>query len=318
MSGSFVTTDRPLVSVIMNCYNGEAYLREAIESVLAQTYRNFEIIFYDNASTDGSAAIAQSYGESVRYFRGEQTIPLGAARNTAIAQANGDLIAFLDTDDRWLPQKLEMQLARFAECLEADFCYTNCHVLDAATGRMHLGFHSPQPEGEVFRAFLRYYPVNLQTVMVRKPALDKLGALFDADMHVSEEYDLFIRLLYRSKACYLTTSTAIYRIHCNMASLRHIEKYPVENSRVLAKLRDMVPSLDRDYQDEVAYLEAKIGYWYAAAHMHKGERLSARRSLRPYIGRGTVFTGLFLATFLPVGVWRLLQRMRPYLRFIWA
>lgn len=302
----------------MNCLNGEAYLREAIESVLAQTYRNVEIIFYDNASTDDSAAIAQSYGEPVRYFRGEQTIPLGAARNAAIAQAKGDLIAFLDTDDRWLPQKLEMQLKRFAECPEADFCYTNCHVLDAASGRMHLSLHGAQPEGDVFRAFLRYYPVPLQTVVVRRTALDRTGELFDPDLHVSEEYDLFIRLLYHSKACYMAAPTAVYRIHGNMASLRHIEKFPVENTIVLAKLRDMVPGFDRDYSNEVAYLEAKIGYWHAAAHMYRGERLLARRALRPYIGRGMVFAGLFLATFLPFGVWRLLQRMRPYLRVTWT
>lgn len=318
MSGSCVTPGWPLVSVIMNCLNGEAYLREAIESVLAQTYRNVEIIFYDNASTDGSAAIAQSYGEPVRYFRGEQTIPLGAARNAAIAQAKGDLVAFLDTDDRWLPEKLEVQLARFEECPEADFCYTNCHVLDAATGHMHLSFSSPQPEGEVFRAFLRYYPVNLQTVMVRRSALDGMDALFDPDLHVSEEYDLFIRLLYRAKACYLEAPTAIYRIHPGMASFRHIEKYPVENERVLAKLRELVPDLDRRYPDEVAYLEAKIGYWYAAAYMHKGERLLARRALVPYVGRGAVFAGLFVATYLPAAVWRFLQRIRRYLRFAWA
>ena len=72
--------DAPLVSVVMNCYNGERYLREAIESVCAQTHQNWEIVFWDNGSTDRSASIAQGHGDRVRYFRAAQTTPLGAAR----------------------------------------------------------------------------------------------------------------------------------------------------------------------------------------------------------------------------------------------
>ena len=81
-------TTQPLVSVIMNCLNGEKYLREAIETVYAQTYSNWEIIFWDNASSDGSAAVAQSYRDGrLRYFRGDTTVPLGHARNLAIQQS---------------------------------------------------------------------------------------------------------------------------------------------------------------------------------------------------------------------------------------
>ena len=103
----------PTVSVIMNCFNGEKYLREAIDSVYAQTYKNWEIIFWDNASTDNSAEIAKSYDEKLRYFRGEKTVPLYAARNLALKQAKGKYIAFLDCDDYWLPQKLERQVEIF-------------------------------------------------------------------------------------------------------------------------------------------------------------------------------------------------------------
>ena len=104
---------QPLVSILMNCYNGEKYLREAIDSVYAQTYENWEIIFWDNASTDNSEKIAQSYGSKLRYFKGSKTITLGAARNKAIEQCNGDLIAFLDVDDFWLPNKLMAQIRMF-------------------------------------------------------------------------------------------------------------------------------------------------------------------------------------------------------------
>lgn len=308
------SANEPLVSVIMNCLNGEAYLREAIDSVVAQTYGNWEIIFFDNASTDKSADIARSYGDKLRYFRGEETISLGAARNAAIATAQGELIAFLDTDDRWLPTKLAQQVAIFSQCPQVDFVYSNCYILHTSTGRTTLDLHRPQPEGNVFRAFLHFYPVNLQTVMVRASALHKLDELFDPALEVSEEYDLFMRLLYASTVRYLKSPTAVYRVHSNMSSIRHIDKFPVENEYILGKLRTMVPDLDKRYPIEIAHLEAKIGYWYAASYMHKKNTVRARESLKPYMRKSLVFFALYLATYLPISIWSALQRLRRIIR----
>lgn len=304
----------PLVSVIMNCYNGERYLREAIDSVFAQTYDNWEIIFFDNASSDGSEAIARSYGNKLRYFRNGQTIPLGAARNAAIAHARGELIAFLDTDDRWLPEKLEWQVSAFQNSPQTDFVYSNYYMLDAASGRATPGLSRMQPEGDVFGAFLRHYPVNLQTVMVRSSALQGLDVLFDPALEMAEEYDLFMRLLYSSKAGYLQQPTAFYRVHGNMLSIRHIDKYPPEMDYILGKLRRLSPDFDRRYSGGVRYMEAKIGYWYAAAHMHKGDCAQARISLAPHKWISPVFLVLYLATYLPLTVWGALQKLRGMAR----
>ena len=118
------------VSVIMNCLNCSKYLREAIDSVYAQTYKNWEIIFWDNASTDNSAEIAKSYDEKLRYFRGEKTVPLYAARNLALKQAKGKYIAFLDCDDYWLPQKLERQVEIFESDKNIGLVYSNVEILE--------------------------------------------------------------------------------------------------------------------------------------------------------------------------------------------
>ena len=91
------------VTVLINCYNGERYLKEAIDSVFAQTYSNWEIVFYDNNSNDKSAEIAKSYGDKVIYIKGEETVPLYHARNIAFPHCKGDVIGFLDVDDLWLP-----------------------------------------------------------------------------------------------------------------------------------------------------------------------------------------------------------------------
>lgn len=308
------TRDEPLVSIIMNCRNGESYLRDAIDSIFAQTYANWEIIFFDNASTDSSEAIARCYGEKLHYFHSTQSMPLGAARNAAIGKARGELIAFLDTDDRWLPDKLAWQVAVFHDQPQIDFVYSNYYILQAATGRITLGLRKPQPEGDVFGVFLRHYPVNLQTVMLRSSSLQKLNDLFDPTLEVSEEYDLFMRLLSVSKAHYLNQPTAVYRVHNNMSSIRHIDKYPVENNYILGKLRAMMPDLEQRYPDEVAYLNAKIGYWYAAAYMHKGDPRQARKSLKPFVCTGSVFFTLYLATYFPSVIWSSLLRLKGIFR----
>lgn len=304
----------PLVSIVMNCFNGERYLREAIDSIFAQTYGNWEIVFFDNASTDSSEAIAKSYGEKLHYFRSEQTMSLGAARNAAIGNTHGELIAFLDTDDRWLPDKLAWQVMLFRDHPQIDFVYSNYYILQSSTGRTELGLRRPQPEGDVFGAFLRHYPVNLQTVVVRASALHNLNGLFDPALEVSEEYDFFMRLLYVAKARYLNHPTAVYRVHSNMSSIRNIDKYPVEIGYILGKLRSMAPDLDKQYPHEIAYLEAKIGYWYAVAYMHKGDPKRAQESLKPYIGISPVFFVLYLSTYSPPAIWSLLQRLRGIVR----
>ena len=103
----------PLVSVLMNCHNCEKYLTEAIDSVYNQTYKNWEIIFWDNASADSSGNIAKSYDKKIRYFLNKNKVILGEARFQASQQVNGDLIAFLDCDDKWMPDKLEKQINYF-------------------------------------------------------------------------------------------------------------------------------------------------------------------------------------------------------------
>src|SRR5437016_12782778 len=101
----------PKVSVIVNCHNGAQYLREAVDSVYRQQFQDWEIVFWDNASTDGSETVVRVYDHRLRRFRGSEFLPLGAARNAALAVARGDFIAFLDADDVWLPDKLTRQLA---------------------------------------------------------------------------------------------------------------------------------------------------------------------------------------------------------------
>jgi glycosyltransferase involved in cell wall biosynthesis len=112
---------RLLVSCVVPVFNGEAYLREALDSILGQTYPHVEPIVVDDGSTDGTEAIARAYGDRVRYV-GQANAGPAAARNAGIEASSGDLVAFLDADDLWHPEKLRLQVARFDERAGLDVC----------------------------------------------------------------------------------------------------------------------------------------------------------------------------------------------------
>lgn len=178
-----------LVSVIINCYNGEEYLREAIDSVLAQTYPHWEIIFWDNASTDGSATIARSYGDQVRYFRSATTIPLYEARNLALNYCNGRATGFLDCDDIWLPDKLEQQVALFLEGKK--IVYGRYEEIDGSGRR--TGVISPDPViGWVTDSLLRRNVISIGTLLIDTELLRSYR--FDPSFFLVGDFELWVRL----------------------------------------------------------------------------------------------------------------------------
>ncbi len=122
---------KPLVSIVMNCYNGEKYLRDSLKSIISQTYENWELIFWDNLSSDNSKKILREFSNSkIKYFKSEKFINLYKARNLAINQCNGDYICFLDTDDLWVKNKLEKQLNFLKINNEFKIVYSNYYILN--------------------------------------------------------------------------------------------------------------------------------------------------------------------------------------------
>ena len=125
-------SSRPVVSIIMNCHNGEKFLNESISSVINQTYKNWELIFFDNFSKDKSREILNSFfhDKRIKYFRSQKFMSLYEARNSAIQKCKGKLIAFLDTDDIWLNDKLEKQILVYKTKKDCDLIYSNFFVFD--------------------------------------------------------------------------------------------------------------------------------------------------------------------------------------------
>ena len=146
----------PKVSIIMNCHNSETYLKEAINSIYSQTYTDWEIIFWDNNSSDKSSEIAQSYDDKIRYFRGNKTIPLGEARFLATQKCKGKYLAFLDCDDIWYEDKLKRQLELFRKEGPIGFVYGKANIIkEERISDDVLGYNKHLPEGNIFNELLK-------------------------------------------------------------------------------------------------------------------------------------------------------------------
>jgi len=203
----------PEVSVIINCLNGEMYVRETIDSVFAQTFDDWEIIFWDNASTDRTGEIATSYGEKLRYFRAEETTQLGMARSLAVQQARGDYIAILDSDDVWLPEKLERQLALFRSDPSLGLVYCDSSYFDDS-GDHFRTFQSGRPKrGYVFGDLLAANFIFTSTMVFRKKALDQLDCVFDERYARVQDYDLTLRMAYSFPIDYVNEPLSRWRMY---------------------------------------------------------------------------------------------------------
>lgn len=207
-------TNPPKLSVIMNCLNCQKYLKEAIDSVYSQTCMDWEIIFWDNASTDKSAEIARSYDGRLRYIKGNKTIPLGEARNLAIEQARGEYIAFLDCDDVWLPEKLEMQMEYLESNKDAVLIFSDSFVIDDEGSLIRETFLEDQRfySGFVFEKLLYYNFIPILTTVVSRKLLEEVGA-FNTNYRFVEDYDLLLKIAEHNRIHFLDKPLAKYRIH---------------------------------------------------------------------------------------------------------
>lgn len=211
----------PLVSIIVNCFNGEQYLRDALDSVLAQTYTHWELIFWDNRSTDSSRAIFEKYDDSrLAYFLADEHTVLYAARNGAIAQCNGDLICFLDVDDWWSAEHIARQAQLFSNPQVGIVC-GNYWIVNELTGKHKVRFREAPPTGLVLDALLSNYFVGLPTLMIRTSALEKLSYIFNDRYHIIGEFDLVLRVAAKFSLDFDDQPTAFYRLHGKNESTKH-------------------------------------------------------------------------------------------------
>ncbi|NQT32851.1 MAG: glycosyltransferase [Candidatus Omnitrophica bacterium] len=293
------STDSPKVSVIMNCFNSDEYLREAIDCVYAQTFGDWEIVFWDNASTDASSDIAKSYDKKLKYFCGEETVPLGRARNMAIERARGKYIAFLDCDDIWLPEKLARQVSVLEENEDISFVFTNTIRFDAKgdVASLNRGYNSSN--GRIFGDLLKGNFITIASVMVRKDALESLSEVFDERFNMSEDWDLWLRLSYSHKVAYIGEALTKWRINPESWTHTKFVLFSGETENIIKKLENNYPSVREEYSDGISKMKDASVFYKGIGMWVENKKGEARKTLKPYITKNKKFFIGYLMTFLP-------------------
>ncbi|MEZ5422426.1 MAG: glycosyltransferase [Pyrinomonadaceae bacterium] len=203
-----------LVSAVIPAYNAESFLKETIESVLAQTYKNIECIVVNDGSTDGTAEVAKSFGDRIRYFE-KPNGGVSSARNLGIANARGELIAFLDADDLWHAEKIEKQVAVLLK--HGDLGMVYCGSVDVTETLETIQENPVIDQDALVEEILLLGTATgriASTAMTRKQTLNLIGK-FDEQLSTSADADYVCRMLRKAKISGIGEPLTLYRVHGN-------------------------------------------------------------------------------------------------------
>jgi glycosyltransferase involved in cell wall biosynthesis len=263
----------PSVSVVIPTYNRLKSLPRALESVLRQTFDDIEVIVVDDCSTDGTWDYLQSvHDPRLQIIRHETNKGGSAARNTGIAAASAELVAFQDSDDEWLVTKLATQVEEYRRVGDAEYGAIYCAKI--TNGEGSFGVYGPREvqymplpgydktSGDISRELLRRAMISTQTLMVRKDLLLKIGG-FDETLKLGQDWDMTTRLARITKFLFVdkplalcfTSTDSISKVKTNQASAR---------KRMLEKHFDLISQdrpLHASYLSEIARVYQRAGCW---------------------------------------------------------
>lgn len=280
-------TTHPTVSVIMPNYNYAAYVAEATESVLKQTCPPLELIAVDDGSSDGSREVFESYGSAVTLIPLAHIGLPGLVRNHGLRAACGSLIAFIDADDVWLPEKLAAQTAYLEAHPEIGLVHTNLHVIDAQ-GRylrdIFLGCPGSQglsddyPDSSFMQLINGDSNVWTSSVLVRRECLERVGN-FAENLTVGEDYHLWIRIAHEFRIGYIPQPLAKHRKHGANTGTSWAGLFPPQEVQLWNHILDLFPDLRKTHAP-VIHAKSLFHYIVAAIRCaHERRYLTAARLL---------------------------------------
>jgi glycosyltransferase involved in cell wall biosynthesis len=287
---------QPLVSVVMNCHNGERFLKEAIESVYGQTYNNWEIIFWDNASTDGSAKIAHSYDDKIQYYFNDKKTSLGEARNFAMTKAIGKYVTFLDCDDKFLPEKMIKQV----ELMEAEkfvFSYGSVIIINEH-GSIIKKRRVKNESGYIINRLLKHYEINMHSVMIDREF--EFEFEFDKKMKYCPDYNLFMKIASQFKVGVLSDFIGEYRKVSNSLSSTTLELVSLEIKESLDEVLSQNKRLQLAFPKEVDIAYSKLQFYDAVSFIDQNQFAKARVTLFPIILKDYRYFVIYILLFLPL------------------
>jgi glycosyltransferase involved in cell wall biosynthesis len=217
---------QPLVSVIMNCYNGEKYLKQAINSVLSQLYDNWELIFWNDQSTDDSESVFKQFNDKrLKYFLSDNRTNLSEARVLAVEKSKGSIITFLDVDDYWANSFLENQVLLYSD-KNISFSCGNFFIITEGASSKKI-FRKKIPSGRVLSELIMDYSVGLLTLAVRRSVYFDVGG-FSPNYHIIGDFDLVMRLAFHGNMGSFQEPLAYCRKHDANESNLKIDLHLIE------------------------------------------------------------------------------------------
>jgi glycosyltransferase involved in cell wall biosynthesis len=300
----------PLVSVVMPAFNCARYIDEAIQSVLCQDYRNLELIVVDDGSTDGTYERAVSYGGCVKVLQ-QRNQGAGAARNRAVLESKGDILAFLDADDVWLPGKLKAQVTHLQRNPDVGVVYGRwADWLPQTDGSFSLAASYATPfddegvdetwSGWLYPRILLSSLIHIISAIIPRAVYDRVGG-FDEGLRTGQDYDFWIKVTRVFRVHKLSMMVALYRLHGSNNTKR-----PQAQSnayRLLARAVEQYgltgPGGDTLSHREINRRLADVCFRFGYLHLRRGDPSVAAsaflRSLRHYPLRGKAIAFLAAA-----------------------
>jgi len=249
--------NRPTVSVVIPTYNRAHLIGKAIQSVFNQSYQDFEIIIIDDGSTDNTEEIIKGYKDKrINYIKHERNQGISAARNIGIKKARGEYIAFLDSDDEWLPEKLDKQIKVFQnEPPEVGVvCSWSFKINEKGNyiGKVCL----PKKEGYMYKDLLSSNNLSVPTLLIRKECFEKVG-LFDNLLNGQEDWDMWIRIAKYYRFVLIKAPLAKRRIHSKQIS-NDLERKIITAHRILLKYSDELKKSRSIYSKHYFYIGNRL------------------------------------------------------------
>lgn len=244
----------PLISVIINCYNGEHFLRETIDSVISQTYQHWELIFWDNQSSDLTAEIVKEYADSrIFYYYAPSHTSLGVARNCALSASKGDYIAFLDADDVWSPLFIERCINVFKNNGDLGIVYSRFTNFENSREWLSAG---NKIDGIIPLArLISIYNIAMSGAVVKRTVIEKSQNMFDGRFSLIEDFDFFICNGAYCDVYYISESLLRYRWHNSNYSktkqnlwFKEFDMF-YEKAKHLDILNDYLPTIRKKWED---------------------------------------------------------------------
>ena len=303
---------QPGVSVTLCCFNSERYLRETLNSIVDQTYKNWELVVVNDGSSDSTADILQEYVDAgwPIVVHNQKNAGLAASRNKALELARGELIALIDHDDLWDPRKLELQVPLFSNP-RVGLVYSNTVVIDHS-GRELREFlpRSRMFRGEVLVPLFLGQFLACSSAVVRRTAIDEVGP-FKTHYKINEEYELFMRLAARYEFDYVDVPLMKWRVHATNATW-DFRRNRTETADVLRQALQRHPEIERQLGPRVVKLRMS-GF---SCTMQQTAWLARPSSMVMALAHGSAFRVLakYFISLLPTAAIDAVQRAMSWSR----